>query len=415
MSPKHDSKPAKEANKKIRRDAYKKLGLIFLGILLLVNTVQLASFGGIVERVDSFNKGLIDELGGVRQDVVTFATDLNEIREFLLLPTKEYSFNTEEKEEESSQEGQTTSRTEQAIFGFLGSISEEQNYEKNAKLAEETVHTLAEDEGFIQSLKDSNFTLADIENNDIASLFKIKDANANPLFAFAIEKKTNEAKIQSAMGAYAVKAKDIEPLKTEIVQYCKEHAQEVAELKKIIEEQKASILELPKNDSVASVFNEKKISLGTTPEETDEAIIYPILNSENEKLVTIELKRQDGSLHFQDKSYKTFEEFLPEFVQNLQTLDASTAQEKLTNSRKQELEGIFNDAAFQELLKSNELTVSTTPREDYNQLLYDVKKANGDTAFSFVIELSSGYYKVLKDGEEIDLLSTLDAGSKKKL
>lgn len=408
MTPKKD----KQADKKIRIEAYKKLGLILVGIILLVNTIQLARFGEIVERVDMYNRGVVDELGGIRQDVVSFAGDLNEIREFLLLPVRRYSFFEDKELAPDHQEEKNANRAVSTVYALLTGI-------KNAQLAEATMNALIKDQNFIASLKQDALTIGPLENNESALLFKIKNASDNAIFAFIIDRKSNTAKIQSVLGTYQVKATQVkatvtESLKNEIVQYFKDHAQKVAEIKSLIEKQQADISALPKNENIAKIFQEKNMTLITNHEDTDEALLYHLKNSEKDKLLTIAIQRGDGSISFEDKNYKTWEDFLAAFIESIQNVDATTYREKLVNASRAELEAVFNETAFQDLLKDSGLTLATTPRAEYSKLLYDLKDADDKTVFSFAIELSSGYYKLLKDGQEIDLLSTLGSGSKKK-
>lgn len=130
MTQKHE----KESKNTQTKEALKKLGFMLLGLLLAVNTVQLVRFGDIVERVDRYNQGVVDELGGFSGDVASFGGDLNEIREFLLLPTKEYSSTPKDQQAEEGNEPKA-SRTETALFTFMEQIADEQNVGINKEKA----------------------------------------------------------------------------------------------------------------------------------------------------------------------------------------------------------------------------------------------------------------------------------------
>ena len=405
-------KKDKTHDKQVRREAFKKLGLILLAMLFTVNTIQLARFGEIVERVDFYNKGVIDELGGIRQDVTTFGNDLNEIRRFLLLPVKDYSFMSDGAETQDTEEKQTT-RTESALYSFLGQVAEEKNGEKNTKLAESRVNALAADAGFAAEIAKSGLKMGKPEATELAFSIKITDESSNAIYSFLIEKSSNKPSVQSAIGTYRVAAADDQTMKTELVGYLSSNKNRVIQLKGLIGGQKTAIEALAANKDVAPLFAEKKISL-SAPEENDESITYSVVNGSKDKLLSVVIQRKDGLISFENKTCKTVDEFLPVFIEKVKAVDASSAQEKLIKARRTELEGIFAQSAFMDILKNSGLTLATAPREEYNKILYDVKDADGKVAFSFAIEISSGMFKVLKGDEEIDLYSILDQGSKKK-
>jgi hypothetical protein len=405
---KHD----KTQSRQVRREAFKKLGIILLALLFAVNTIQLARFGEIVERVDFNNKGVIDELGGIRADVTEFGNDMNEIRQFLLLPTKEYSFMKGIVETQDTEEKKTT-RTESALYSFLSQVSEEQTVKKNTEMAAVKVAALASDTDFTAKLAAAGLNPGKPENTDGAGQLKITDASSAPLFAFVIDTKTGKPEVQSVLGKYAVTAADDAALKTELLGYFTKNKEQVAQMKALVGTQKAAIEAFPANKDLAAALKEKKATFSGA-EETGETIDYSIRNRDGDKLLTIGIQRKDGQIMFRDKSYKTADELLPEFLAAAKTVDASSSAEKLINERKTEIEGIFAQSAFLDILKNDGLTLVTVPREEANKLLYDVKGADGKVAFSFAIELSSGMFKIIRDGQEIDLYSFQDDGSKKK-
>jgi hypothetical protein len=403
---------AKEDHKKIRREAFKKLGLILVGLLLFVNTVQLARFGEIAERVDLYNKGVIDEIGKMRQDTMLFGQDLNEIRKFLLLPTKDYSFF---KDDQGTQDTEETGEdmTTSAIYSFLSQVTDEQSYKKNSALAVERIKTLSKDQSFIGALAQIQLKAGQTEDNEVSATLKITDETGNALFAFSVDKKTAALKIQSSIGTYVLTATDPAAQQKEITDYFKNNKEQVAKMKDLIGKQKTAIVELMKNKDITAIFGEKKISMTPAPEESDEAITYYIINSESNHLLGITIQRKDGTLSFNDKTYNDTGALLPDLLNKLKEVDASSELQKMVNERRQELEKIFQEDAFKEMLKTDGLTIESNPREEYNKLLYDVKNSDKKVVFSFAIELSSGIFKVIKDDTEIDLYS-LEAGSKKK-
>jgi hypothetical protein len=410
MKHKTEKKEESEGGK-VRKEALKKIGLIFLGLLLVVNTIQLARFGGIVERVDLYNAGMVDELGGLRQDVMTFASDLNEIRGFLLLPVKEYSF-TEKSTEEVGGEEKASSRTETALYSFVDQVTSQKSLEKNAQLASEIAQSVFKDKTFADTLATVGLLADKIEDSADAVSFKINEASGGALFSFVMEKKTGKGKVQSAGGVYEIKGVDVSAVKNELAQFVTSNKEGTIQLKNTINAQKEAVAAIAKNFEITKVMTDKKISMSSA-EETDVSINYNFVNSAGEPILTVLLLKKDGSLMLNDQSYKSADQIQGNLISALQSADSSTSGEKLMAERRNELESIFKQEEFQDMIKNAGLTIAP-PREEYNKVLYDVKSADGKTAFSYAIEISSGLYKVIKDDQELDLYSTLqDDGSKK--
>lgn len=402
----------KTTQQKVRKEALTKLAIIIAGLILIVNTVQLARFGAIVENVDMYNKGVVDELGGFREDVSSFGSDLNEIRSFLLLPTREYSFAKEFKPivEEDEKE---TSNTEKAIYQFLGQFMDEQTVKENAAQAEEKVKSLYNNSSFREEISNYSLKVGRMETTDEMASFKILNETGVAIYSYIINKKDNSIIIQSALGTYEVEAEDAMEHDREIVDYFRKNKEDAEKMKTVIEKLTSDLSTLVKKWEIVKILNEKKVKIGA-PEESNDEINYYVLNLEDEKLLMITIPRNDAKYILSDKEYETIEDLETALKEVLQEIDARTAFEKLIEDRQAELEEIFNSEAFQDYLSTNNLSISTEPSESYNKINYDVMDGDGKVAFSFVIELSSGMFKVMKDNEEIDLYTILNSGSKKK-
>ena len=407
------SKKDKTHDQKVRNEAFKKLGYIFLGLLLVVNTIQLTRFGGIVERVDNYNKGVVDELGGMRQDVMTFASDMNDIRQFLLLPTRDYSFMGKEIETQQSEEKAAT-RTESAVYTFLAQLTEEKALQKSADHMKALSDSLPKDAAFTAKLKESGLKIGTKEDNDIAITLKILTADGNAVFALVFKKDTEKVSVQQATGTYAVKAADDEAVKTEILDYIQKNLQQALDGKKAVNDYKLQVEELLKNTDVVAALKAKKISFGAAVED-ESAIQYNIVNEDDEILLSVAIDHAKLVLAFDGQPYTDAKQLAAPLVEKIKSLDTASAQEKMISLRRAELEAIFSEPAFQDLLKNDGLSIDLNAKEEYNKLVYPVKDAAGKPVFSFAVELSSGMFKIIKDDEEIDLYSTLNGdGSKKK-
>ena len=400
--------------------ALKKLAIFCAVILLLVNTIMLSKMGYIVESVDKYNKGVVDELGKVRSDIVTFGTDLNEIRKFLLLPTKTYSFNstyTEGSTESDDENGQVG----QAVYFYLNDFINQQSSSTNPQKAVERTNAIVADQDFINALKNESLVLSKVEDNPENISFKISSSvDNNAIFAVLTNKKTNETTVQSSLGVKKLETKTVKEATTDILSYVKQNKDNAATAKMKINGLKNTISNWVQDASVSEILKNKKATFSDTPDENNDSIAYSIKNSEGKELIKVAIKRADYSIEVQGQSYQDLAQAKSSFVSLLSQMDASTAQEKLLNDRKKEFEQVLSEKGLKDMLTSNNLTVVLPARNDFNKLLYDVKDNTGKVIFSFAIEISSGMYKVVKGDTEIDLYSFMNqsgtdsAGLKKK-
>ncbi len=411
MRARQDDKEKNLQQKLARRDAFLKLGMLFLAVLLVADTIQIARFGEIVERVDSYNKGVVDELGGFREDIMMFGNDMNEMRSFLFLPERNYSFMEQQTEIETEQNQQASS-TEKALYQFMGSYIDEQSAAQKADNSQKLIREITDNSELKSQLEQAGLSAGPLEEDDFSLQFKISNEDES-LYAVVADKKSGQIKIQSALGSYELESDNGADLLKEIVSYTTENTEKVQSIKQKIDEQKAYLDQLRSDQQINGMLNQKNLRLAETPKEDDTAITYEIFNSEDTAVATIKIIRESGQMAINDQSYQKREDFYNAFTKLLNELDGATSLEKLINERRAELEKVIAEEPFRELLKTQNLSIDTEPREEYNKLLYDVKNENGEVQFSFVIELSSGYFKILKDNQEIDLYSALQDGSKK--
>lgn len=437
----YNPKTVREKRIKMKKGIFIKIFFVLLMALTVINTAQMYSFGQIVSKVDEKNGGVIDELGGFREDIKTFGADMNEIRSFLLLPTKEYSFNQEAEDEakESSDGGtENTNKTELALYQYINRYASDEKTLRNEKIAEKNLETLFNEFNTAEiktELSDADLRLGKFETNAEIAIFKINDPAQKAVFAIAIDKKTGKANILSILGAVSLAdeedqkkqedqtnqneltswtEEEIEKLKEKILTYIANTKDTVQSISKEIEEQKSNIQNIVKNKDIATILQKKEISLKTEAVEDNTGFHYSFTNKEGKDLFSVDLMREDAGIVLNGQKYEDEDQLIEDLEKALEAVDVSTDLEKLVQQRKAEIETTFKDEAFQELLKLNSLSIESSPREEYNKLLYDVKNSDGKVQFSFAIELSSGLVKILKDDQEFDLESLLDDGSKKK-
>lgn len=403
----------KDWQKYVDKETMIKVGVPVCVILLLFSSIQSVRFASIVARVDQYNAGLVDEVGGFRKDIKSFGNDINEMRSFLLLPTKDYSFVTED-EQSTDEDQQASSDTEVALYKYMESFVYQIKADENAKATRAKMDALQKDEGLIGSLKELGLVMDKPKDDEQGITFEIL-ADKEVTFTVRGDLKTGELKISDISETKTLQGTDEKLLAQEIIEFAKANTGMIANAKKIFEANRLAVSNLMGNEEVLNLLVQQDLRLPETPVKNSDTISYPITNREEAVMLTVSVRLKDGAIMLNDEVMKDLQTLKTSLLDRVTKIDGSTAEEKRVQDRKAELEAVLKDEAFEALLKVGGLKVTMEPREEYNKLLYDVTDPEGKVKFSFVIELSSGLIKILKDNQETDILSAVGENAKKKL
>ncbi len=244
-----------------------KSGMGFLWFLILIivfgNSFLIWRMQDTVLKVDKYNQGVVDEIGGFRGDIKNFADDLNEIRSFLLLPEKEYSFDDQQKSKQEDQE--ENDKTTQGLYAMLNQLKLENQKEENRVLAEANFDKILTEDDFLKELEIVNLVFGErsdlnVKLNDNLSNI---DSEHNPfygqaLFAIVYDDSINKFRVQSVLGEETF-ANDSD-LKVEIEKYIHKATAE-ARQKKIDDQNKEADLVKEAEENALKDIEKKKDDL----------------------------------------------------------------------------------------------------------------------------------------------------------
>lgn len=399
----------KTEEKKVRLQALKKLGIVCIALIFIINTVQLVQLNAVVQSIKGSSTGFIDEVGFFRDNIRQFGEDLNEVRSYLFLPTRDYSFIDEsalEAQGEEDGDAKQNSPMQEALYSFLTQYSSEKEREKNIVLARERMQNLTTGTDFLEQLKSAQLTFATPEENNENHMVKVVKDN-EPLFNLIIDKSFDTLHIQSALGSETIKGGN-----KEAIQYILDHKDQAHQLKQALANSRQVVEDISKSEQIQTILQQRNIVREQIPQEDERSINYIFHTSEGTPVLTVSIVRSSTSFQLNNNEYSDSNELQSALAKELQAVDTATELEKTIRQNKAELEQVFTEEAFTELLAGQGLKVNPQPREEYNKIIYDVTNNEGKVVFSFVIELSSGLFKLLQDNREIDLGTQLD-GSKK--
>lgn len=185
---------------------WKVLGFLLVVLVLGVNSYLIWQMQSVVGRVDQYNQGVIDEIGGMKGDVKNFSADLNEIRKFLLLPEKQYSVSDDQAQ--LNQDSDQNSSDTVAMYAMLDAIAKDQKTTQNGDAAKPVLSALLTNVDFINGLVPANLSIgekADLQVKFNDNLAKNADGSDNalkgqPLYNLVFDQEDNLFKLQSAIG-----------------------------------------------------------------------------------------------------------------------------------------------------------------------------------------------------------------------
>lgn len=397
-----------DEEQRLKSSVIKIFGVFFL-ILIGLNSYQLLALSNDFRNVKQYNQGVVDEVGQMKGALVNFGNDLNEIRSYLYLPTREY-FLPEEGEEPTDEGAREGSQMNQALYKLLTDTAESNKREAAFANHCNLIESLHKSETFGGQMGQEELILNELSKTDALCSFKLSKGETALYNLVASQMNPSGILIQSALGEQQMTLS--EDAGQKITDYLKNNVQKVLDLKEHLENQKAALGALLASENIKKRLAENQLTVIGESTENQGYFSYPITNAQQEPAGELRIDRKTGYYHLGEESYKTassLEKGLMEYLSDLERAPASTM------NKRAELEAIFKEKAFQGLLKENEFTLNHSPRQEENRLIYEIKDEEDQVVMSIILDVGSGETLVKRGNEELDLLSILHpAGEEKK-
>lgn len=364
--------------------------LVALGVLFILFQVVLNY------RLSRELKGMIAQSQAVVEDaqqsqeyVQSFGQDLNEIREFLLLPAKEYQFNEPIETEEGSEEEVLTPNQSPtvALFSALEALgkTEQQRllYTQNREHlsayfnAPEILDYFKAHELSVQQGVDYHLV-----NAAGVSLITL---GLDSTGAFKLETYQSPIKLQAPT--------DFESTKAKLKQLVEnERADLEAQFEALNQNRQRVAKLLNENSKIQEMLNQKQLTLGSE-EEMDAGYTYTISGKEGLPLTTITLSKSKEEIHFQEKAFslkKSDDELASALSKEFSTLDGRDPVTQSIDALRQEIAALKNDQGFAALLKKYNLTFSFEPAETETEIRYAILDSTGKVVQILYIDKKTG-------------------------
>lgn len=412
------SKSKKKKNNKKREGVpWFKLTTVFvLGIILVFLLVQMYQFVRIrselafIDSLETNTATVLEEMSTAKNYLTSFGSDLNQIREYLLLPTKEYDFSDLGQGEYLSEDDEEDLNT--LVFTFvdrLGDFEEKQvQYEENlVGITEFFVDPMwAEATLFVEGFKVYDDQL---EGMEVLDLYLDLDSS------FTINSYNGEFEL--------VDDEDLDEVKEKLTAFV-EGIEEFRNLVRTVNESRNFVSNtVIANSDFQEFIVENKIGISEELELVGEYYYYSFYNDDGVEVTQIWINKDDASIQmYGDENevytYEISEEGFAEIFSDIKELDFRTSLAKTVDEKQAELEALFDDNAFMATLEDKGFTV-TDPEDTDDRFSFSILDSEGNLLRTVYLDKSTGEVLVETPEESTEKLSaaidSLDLSSKKTL
>ena len=381
------------------------LGLIV--IFLLVQMVQFVRMREDLVFLDSIqdnNATVIEEMSTAKGYLMNFGADLNQIREYLLLPTTSYNFGDLGVIEEVEDETSLTT----LVFTFIDRLGE---YEAKKDLYDANLAGISE--FFADGVWADNFLFVEgfeVYDDQLEGM-EVLDLTLELDGTFMLNGYFGEVEFSDS--------EDLEEVKAELTAFV-EGIEEFRNLVRSVNESRNFVMNTVIVDAVLQEFVvANKVGISAELEVEGEYYYYSFLSDDGVEVVQVQIYREDAGIFLGEEEYEMSEAGFVGLFADLQTYDFRTALEKLVDESELELKALMDDKAFVATLEGAGLSIGEMSEDDL-QLSYPILDSSGEVIRVLYLDKTTGEVRVkLPDEDTSELLSVaiegLDLSSKKKL
>ncbi len=365
-----------------------------------------------IANIEQSMGGVIDETGKklkIVDQIEAFGGDLNEIRRFLYLPTKDYSFASmnEVAEDDSDTETGSGSQIAPLLFQYIDKVGAEKKKKESLVALKQQFENVFQDEKLRADAGEQGVSFGPLKDEN--GLYLIESLlGKNSLSRFEVNQNSGQYAINDFRGKQEFAT--IADFQTGLSSYVSQLTG-ILELKNKSDAIEKEIEVVMKDKEIVAVLGAKKISYARPN----------IVNKENQTILSVKADAVHTQFLVQigsnTSSYTDKELFQQGLLTSLQTIDTRSEIEKLLEQRKLELESVFADAAFKDVLAGQQLQIQSTPLDETDRIYYYLSDLNNVRVGAIVIEKGTAEVMVV-DAQGANAVSLEDflttTGSKKK-
>ncbi len=389
------------------------LVFFFVSIYMQLNKL-VEQFVYLYERDSS----LVAEIGQLKDTYLDFGEDLNEIREYLRMPTEQYLM-FDSTEDENTEVDVNEDDIQLALFKYVDYLNKSQNVEEKLEFNKSLIYGLEGSNNFSDFLDEESLSFDGILESDDGYLITISHEEIENIFTFYLDKEDGKLYFKTAKVKEEVQSENYENFETETKNFILENKSVLLEYEKKLDEINTEIASTLDSDEVATVSETLEITIDPEYTEKDLKITYSVYNKSEELIGQIILDTEKLEIHLADTNDDSLSlqvtDITSSLVPFLEMLDTKTFIEKKVDEALNNLINSIDDDGFKLMLSENDLSMAEVYREDESRVYFDIFDKDGLHLSSIVLEKSTGVVNIVNpDGTNSENLLFFDPEYKKK-
>lgn len=411
----NSKKGEKEIKKPRRLWRLKNIFVTILVVLFVIQYVQMQKLFADLYLLGNNDTSLITEIGQIKDSYVQIGQDLNEVREYLRLPTSSYGGFDEITDAADSDKN--TDDVQLALFKYIEFLNTSGELEKNNSKYDEYLRSLGKSEAFVKYLASVGLTLGDIvEDENSESLLIIGPGGENVVVYF-LDKELGVLYFKTIEEKVEVDSETAEAFVSELKTFLAKNKDELIKKVKNIEKKKSEISQAIAG--AATTIENLQITLTDQYVDENLQLTYTVKNKLDEPIgeIVLDSTKQEISLRDLNNTDATVKatDITTALLPFLKKLDTRTFIEKKAAKANEDLKNTISDGGFQALLFESGLKISQEAREDEDRIYYDISTKSGAVVSSLVVEKATGVINIVQpDGTNSENLLFFDPEFKKK-
>ena len=374
---------------------------IFIGIvamLFIVQYIQIQSAFGTFSFLQGRDSSLITEIGQLKDTYTQVGNDLNEVREFLRLPSKNYgdidaAINSEDESDKNK------NSVQMALFKYVDFLSTTKALEQKVAKSKAMLDALGDSQTFKALLKTDNLSLSKINEDDSGYSFSILGPNAESLIFYYLSKEDGKLFVKTVKEKIEVSYADLSAMEKAATELIKSDKDELLASINALKSAREKIEKAINSKETKDAVKKLNITLESTYIDKDLKLTYSIFNKSGELIGEIILDTKNLGVSLIDKTDDSLSvettDIAGAIVPFLSKLNTKTLIEKKADKALAELKNTLSDDGFKLLMKQAGLKISEEPRVDNQRIYYDISTMDGTVLSSIVVEKATGVINIV--------------------
>ncbi|MFC1615538.1 LCP family protein [Patescibacteria group bacterium] len=392
--------------------------LVSIIVLFLVMYFKINGVQDSLDYLEERDSSLITEIGEVKQSYQDFNENINEVREFLRMPT--ISLNFEEDLETEGDDSKNTDKIQLAMFQYFEFLASNQELTGKINEKKKYLEDLKNNETFTTFLTEQGLVTTEIVDSDDSVVMQIDTDDGKNIVSFHLSKDEGVLYMKTIDSKKSVGVESSDKFISETKSLIEKDKAKILERMDTIVTKKTEIEDAISSETVQNYLTENEISLPLEARDEDLKYHYTISNVSGETVGEIIFDQMTYSINLVDTINPGNTQIVDYcdstlFLSFIKALDISTTIERKVNEAKKNVEMTISDTGFQSILQQNNFSVNDVPREDEDRYYYDIYDPTGLHISSIVVEKATAVVNLVDpEGTNSENILFFDPEYKKK-